>query len=234
MKLRFAGTGSAFNTAMGNTSAFFTRGDDLFLIDCGEVVFARLMKAGIFEKHPGSITVILTHMHADHCGSLSSLCLYAAEALKRPITLVHPNEDVQTLLALMGAQKSQYTLQRDYMRDDLTITPMPARHVPAIPAFSYLLTDEEGTVYYSGDTGDLPPDILDGLHSGQIIHAYQDTNIFDKTPDRPIHLPLATLTGLVPPPLRPKFTLMHLNRDFHEEATQEGFACATVDPLFQP
>lgn len=232
MKLRFTGIGSAFNTAMGNTSAFFTRGEDLYLVDCGEQVFAKLMRAGIFERYPGKITVLLTHTHADHAGSLATLCLYAAEVLGRPALIIHPDDGVRALLAHMGVGPDKYTLSGDLYGQGLSATPFPARHVPAIPAFSYLLEDEEGLIYYSGDSGDLPPDILDRVRGGEIRHAYVDTNIFDTLPEKPIHLPLQTLASLVEPPLRDRFTLMHLNRDFRGEAEREGFACATADAVF--
>jgi hypothetical protein len=48
--LKFIGTGSAFNTNLGNTSAYIKYDNDLLLIDCGESIFERLIKNDILNK----------------------------------------------------------------------------------------------------------------------------------------------------------------------------------------
>lgn len=232
MELRFLGVGAAFNPAMGNTGAFFARGEDLYLIDCGEQAFARVMRADLFARYPGKVTVLLTHMHADHAGSLGTLCLYADRVLGRTPTIVHPNAAVKTLLALMGMEDGRYTLLAALDEDGLRAIPLSANHVPDIPAYAYLLSDEDGTLYYSGDNGELPPDILARLRSGEIARLYVDTNLTDRPQAQPAHLPFAALCELVEPPLRGRVTLMHFNRDFRAQAEQAGFACARMDPLF--
>lgn len=232
MKLRFIGTGAAFYPALGNTSAFFTRGDDLFLIDCGEMIFSRIRHADLLTRYPGRVTVLVTHLHADHVGSLSSLIAYCVQVLGRPVTLLYPSEDIRALLRLMGMTEEHYTLLDEYAEDGLRMTPIAACHAPEIPAYAYLLTDEDGTIYYSGDNGELLPAILDGIRQGEILHAYQDTNWFEQPPHAPFHLPLQTLMAQVKPELRDRFTLMHFNRDFRDEAMRAGFACAEPDLLF--
>lgn len=233
MKLRFLGTGAAFAPQMGNTGAFFTRGDDFFMIDCGEQAFAKLHRSGLLSRYTGALTVAMTHLHADHCGALGTLSLYAAQVLGRPLTIVYPGEkDVRTLLSLMGAQAGHYTVTSGYDARGLVVRPMPAMHVPAIAAFSYLLTDEDGAIYYSGDSATLPPDILAGVRGNDIAHAYVDVSLFDTPPVSPAHLPFDTLCALVEPPLRKRFTLMHFNRDFHEKIHRDGFLCAEMDPIF--
>lgn len=232
MVLRFLGTGAAFNPALGNTGAFFTRGEDLYLIDCGEQAFMKLMRADLFRQYPGRIVVLLTHLHADHCGSLGTLCLYAAEILKRPMLLVHPNAEVRTLLRLMGATEDQYTLLPSLDGAGFSATPIPRRHA-AMDAYAYMRADEEGTIYYSGDTSELPEDLLDALHAGRIHHAYQEASYFATDPDpQPPHLLFSEALRRIEPALRLKFTLMHFNVDFRAIAKQEGFACAQMDPIF--
>ena len=75
MKLHFFGCGSAFNPAMGNTSAWFEMDGCLFLVDCGETVYELLMKRSNLREYR-QIYVLLTHLHADHVGSLGSLISY--------------------------------------------------------------------------------------------------------------------------------------------------------------
>lgn len=233
MQLRFIGTGAAFTPSLGNNGAFFEHEDRLYLIDCGEQTFARLMRANLLSRYASGVTVVLTHMHADHCGSLGTLCLYAADVLGQPATIIHPNGDVRDLLSLMGVSPSQYHLQRNLSTPALAITPMPTMHAQAIPAFSYLLEDAEGAIYYSGDTIELPPQVLSGLREGSIRHAYQDVGYFDHEPAaHPPHLLYDELLKLVEPALRRHFTLMHFNVDIHIMASRDGFACAQIDPLF--
>lgn len=232
MQLRFLGIGAAFYPALGNTGAFFTRGDDLFLIDCGETAFSKLMRAKVLERYPGRITVLLTHLHADHCGSLGTLALYAAEVLKRPLTIVHPHEEVRTLLSCMGAKRDQYTLVDAYNEGGLSARPVPSPHIPHVPAFSFFITDEVGTYFYSGDNSVLNEEALHGLREGRIAHIWQEVSQFDTLPALPPHLPFETLCRLVKPALRSRFTLMHFNCDFREEALTEGFGVAQIDPIF--
>ena len=43
--ITFLGSGSAFNPLLGNTSAYFVRNNQLFLIDAGETVFRKLYES---------------------------------------------------------------------------------------------------------------------------------------------------------------------------------------------
>ena len=76
--LKFIGIGSCFNSKYGNTSAYYfdEAEQSLFLIDCGETVFSELDKRGML-KMLKDITVLITHLHSDHIGSLPSLIFYA-------------------------------------------------------------------------------------------------------------------------------------------------------------
>lgn len=75
MDLNFLGCGSAFNPLYGNTSAYFTNKDQLYVIDGGESVFLKLYQKELLKKYAG-ITIMVTHMHADHVGSLPSIISY--------------------------------------------------------------------------------------------------------------------------------------------------------------
>lgn len=233
MKLCFLGIGSAFRPDLGNTGAFFARGNEIFLLDCGEQAFARLYVSGILQKYTGRITIALTHLHADHCGSLGTLVLYAANVLGRTARIVHPEvENVHTLLSLMDAGEHQYEVVPLLDTPPLRMLPFPAQHAPAIPAYSYWLEDETERIYYSGDNAVLPQVVPEGLAAETVDHAYIDVNVFNAPPASPVHLPFATLCEQVPTSLRAKCTLMHVNEDFAVLATREGFSLAKIDPAF--
>ena len=107
LDLHFFGCGSAFNPAMGNTSAWFEADGCLFLVDCGETVYELLMKRSSLREYR-QIYVLLTHLHADHVGSLGSLISYNYCILGRKISVIHPRATVVELLRLMGIKDEFY------------------------------------------------------------------------------------------------------------------------------
>lgn len=50
MKLNFLGCGSAFNPLDGNTSAYFTIGRKLYIVDVGESVFLKLYEKDLLRR----------------------------------------------------------------------------------------------------------------------------------------------------------------------------------------
>ncbi|HBE86714.1 MAG TPA: hypothetical protein DDW53_17100, partial [Lachnoclostridium sp.] len=75
MELHFLGSGSAFYPLYKNTIAYFELNNDLYLIACGETVFETLLSLVDLEQYR-EIYVVITHLHADHVGSLASLISY--------------------------------------------------------------------------------------------------------------------------------------------------------------
>lgn len=70
--LKFIGIGSAFNTDLGNTSAYIKKEDRMLLIDCGGTVFHELQKQKLLEG-VNQIYMIITHTHPDHVGSVGEV-----------------------------------------------------------------------------------------------------------------------------------------------------------------
>ena len=117
MELHFLGRGAAFYVEAGNTSAYLREGSRLLLLDCGESVFADLLRRGALSGVT-DITVALSHLHSDHCGSLGSLCHYCFYMLHIIPKLVLPEDaayraDVATLLRLFGVQENAFAFVED-------------------------------------------------------------------------------------------------------------------------
>ena len=87
MELIFLGWGAAFNPKEGNNSAYFVENNQLFLIDCGESIFERLIESGVLERIQ-SINLMITHTHSDHVGSLGSLVMYSFYILHKPLNII--------------------------------------------------------------------------------------------------------------------------------------------------
>ena len=75
-KLRFIGTGGCFSKENINNSAYLKEDGHLILFDCGETVFHQILKNDIIDTDINRIDIIITHIHADHVGSLGSLIFF--------------------------------------------------------------------------------------------------------------------------------------------------------------
>jgi len=86
--LEFISTGSAFNAALGNNSAYYKAGKSLVLFDCGGSVFGTMVRGGLLSG-VADIMVVITHTHPDHVGSLGDLILYNHHQLSARMTIVY-------------------------------------------------------------------------------------------------------------------------------------------------
>lgn len=75
--LKFLGRGSMFNVKEGNTSAFWkdNTGKHMVLIDCGGTIFKRIVELNLLSG-VHDLSILITHTHSDHIGSLSDLVHY--------------------------------------------------------------------------------------------------------------------------------------------------------------
>ena len=237
--LQFIGIGSAFNTTLGNNNAFIKRNGELFLIDCGSTNFSRMMEKGVLNGVK-NITILQTHLHADHVGSLGDLVGYAFHMIEPrqtvKVTILTPNaltEDVKSILNKEGVPESQYTsieMEECYKPEDLVgityIKPYKVQHVPHLKCFAYLLEIGGKRVYYSGDCNMVPDEIMTEMLAGKIDLFYQDTSKADFEGN--VHLSLRKLTELIPQELRSRVYCMHLDQAFSvEEANALGFNVVT-------
>lgn len=226
--LQFLGTGSAFNTALGNTSAWLRRGDAFVLIDCGGTVFDRLLRAGLL-KGIRQLDICLTHTHGDHVGSLGDLILYSHYMLGLKPTLHHPDaERIARLTELLGVP--QEVCRMDGAMAFEVGQWLKARfglqkHADTLPAYGLELQLEGREAWYSGDARGIPADILTRFLTGALDVMYQDTCSVER-PDG-LHLSLEALCRLIPPDMRQRVICMHVDEGFDPAAAAAlGFQVA--------
>lgn len=109
--LTFLGRGSCYNVAKeGSTSAFYRIGVSLLLIDCGETTFSDLLKHKDILIGVETISILITHMHSDHIGSLPSLIYYATFVLKAKVFILSADNDriYNALNAMMYLEMEEY------------------------------------------------------------------------------------------------------------------------------
>ncbi len=231
MILNFLGCGCAYRPDLGNTSAWFAADKHLFLLDCGENIFTCLQQKQLLKKYD-DITVIVTHCHSDHAGSLSTLISYTHYVEKKPITVYFPDEDIPVLMTHCGIAPGECQfLQGDKvtLAANVTCTAFPVEHHTGLHCYGYCLTCGTKSFYYSGDARRLPADILDAFLHGRIDELYQDTTFLQDQGTS--HGSLSYLCNVIPRPLRGHVYPMHFSDDLFIEMRLHGFGICMVQKL---
>ncbi|WP_010252712.1 MBL fold metallo-hydrolase [Acetivibrio cellulolyticus] len=232
--LKFLGIGSAFNTTLGNTSAFIKKHCSILLIDCGSTVFSRLQKLGLLSD-VSYLYIAITHTHPDHIGSLGELIFYSHYALNCKPRIFFPDAHLlSSILDNMGVNAEFYEILSspqikisDEFLSSADLTFIPSSHVERIPSYSILIKCENHSIFYSGDSNKISDSILNSLENGYIDILYQDTCSLDYTGNP--HLYIGKLIEYVKPSLRSKICCMHLDQNFERiYAIQSGFNVAEV------
>lgn len=223
MNLTFLGSGACFYPALHNTSAYFVFENNLILLDCGETVYERLLEREDIDQYK-EIYVIITHLHADHVGSLGSLLSYCSCILKRRIYIIHPQKEICSLLSLMGIAEDFYNYRQEFSNAvaGLDIIPVEVQHASDMKCFGYEIRCKDWHIYYSGDAADLPDDMVGKFVSGEIQRIYQDTS--SHKCDHPSHMYVGDLEKKIPMELRKRVFCMHLDRDWKRELLEKGFS----------
>ena len=232
MDLKFLGSGSAFNPAMENSNAYFRVGGTFYMLDCGETAFGRVWNNESY-LNCGEVVALITHLHADHVGSLGSLISYSFYVTGKKVTVAHPLETIVELLDLLGIDRVCYEFKKLAVDEDcslgesLRVKPIAVERVRNMKCFGYLLSDKHESVYFSGDARSVPDEVIAGLRDGSIGRIYQDTS--NKESDHPTHATLSYLEGIIPLEFRNRVYSMHLDYDYCELLRSKGFEVIKVE-----
>lgn len=236
MDLKFLGRGAAFNPKEGSTSAYFIENNILYLIDCGESVFAKLIEYKLLNNIK-DINLLITHTHSDHVGSLGSLAIYSYYNLHKPINIIVKKEDkhfdnIDNVLCAFGCSKEMYQYIYEEQLDNKlksfqTVRYIETRHSKELNCYGLIFTTEDGIIYYSGDTGDTS--IIDSLvKDNNVYKMYVETSTTD-LPNNP-HLNVSVLESHIPKNIRNKVYCMHFNSDeCINEVKKLGFNVVEID-----
>ncbi|MDO4838295.1 MAG: MBL fold metallo-hydrolase [Clostridia bacterium] len=223
MKLQFTGIGAAYYPVLGSNCAFFEHGDQLFLIDCGESTFkAMFARSEIFRYR--RITVLITHLHADHIGSLGSFLSFCKNVLNKKATLIAEEETVVHVLSECGVQPDLYHFTTDFSQcnaEGFSIQPVRVKHADDMLCCGFLIECNGEKTYFSGDTCLIPEDILHSFLSGEIQTMYQECTYLNT--DSPSHCSLQKLCTWIPEKDRDRVYCMHLGGDFRGDIYATGF-----------
>lgn len=237
MELTFTGRGAAFNPKEGNTNAFFIENNILFLVDCGESMFATLKQHHILDNIQ-EIYVLISHTHSDHCGSLGSIGLYCQFVLGRPLKIVVPHNEeyiqsLKNLMKIFGNTTQAYEIVYeeeidhkfttfDRVRYDLT------QHDFELTCYSFIFETKQGAIFYSADTR-----VVDnlvhfiGTHN-DIDRIYMEVTNINVPMD--VHLYIGDLLPVITEEIKEKIYMMHLrNEECMQRVLEEGFKIVSVN-----
>lgn len=191
----------------------------MFLIDCGESIFERLVENGLLEGID-AINLMITHTHSDHIGSLGTLAMYSYYILKKPLNIVMKKgakhlTNIGKVLDGFGCTSLMYRYVDEEQYDNKfvsfqNIRYMETSHCDELSCYGLLFTAPNGLVYYSGDTREIE-NVKALIESGQNIDKlYIDTTMAN-FPDN-VHLYIGILKEKIPEDFKNKVFCMHINK----------------------
>ena len=211
--LKFLGVGNAFSNKSSNTSAYFVQEDELFLLDCGESVFHEFKKLDLKNK---KFTILLTHFHSDHTGSLGSLVFYLRNngVDKENIRVFHPETiKIKNLLDLFDLWEDCTLIDNLQYAFNNKIEFFKQRHYKSF-SYGYLIKLNNKTIYFSGDTCEVNEKVLEKFLKSEIDELYIDTCLNDSFG---YHLTLDALMEIFPIEYRHKIYCMHLPDELNDD-----------------
>lgn len=209
---------SANNTSMLIISKDFNEDKHGVLLDCGETVFSVLKEKDIL-KDLKSLTVLITHLHADNVGSLASLIMYYYYKLNNTsekIKIFFPDEKILVdLLRLQGTEDDLYDIVsniKDVCNSYLSFEGfIPVKHVSSLKSYSYYYTDYKNDLYiYTGDLAHLNDELLYLINKNNLKRVYMDIDVSNKSK---VHLNLKEIIDKISKDKYNKIYAMHLNDD---------------------
>jgi len=154
MQIKFLGTGGAFEFEKGTSAAIVTLSGKHILIDCGFSTILRLNETGLINTID---YILITHLHGDHVGSLSTLLSYYKYKLKIEMPkIIVPTEtfhsELRQFLNLSnGTDWVSYAPIEDFAGIGFVDT--TGQHIKEMTSFAYYFLEGDECIYYSGDIG---------------------------------------------------------------------------------
>ena len=219
--LKFIGTGSAFNTEFGNTSAYIKTEDTLFLIDCGESVFQRIIKLNLLDDVK-SVYIAITHLHSDHVGSLATLIGYLNIYKGIVPNIILTNEDsneaqehnITNFLELQGVVEGDYEytyadMLEDVLPDLIKAELVEVKHSDKLTSYAVELYFKDCAVYYTGDNNDKAylKSIAKKLKENDLVYV----DCTNKDYKGRIHISIEELSNIFDEDKRKQVTTMHFD-----------------------
>lgn len=224
MLLNFLGRGSAFNVTEGNNSAYVKVNDEFILIDCGESIFEKIVKKNLMDDVK-KVNVLITHIHSDHVGSLSSFIYYCYYIKNMVVNVYFPDNIFVEFMKIQGNidgvdyRFKLLEIGKNNEIGSITVKPVPVEHVKNSGCYGYLIYLEGKLIWYSGDCSK----VSHVINEYDIDEFYQDTCLADYEGNA--HTCFRVLCQSIPKDKRHKVYCMHLDDcdKLIKKVKEEGF-----------
>lgn len=180
ISIQFLGTGGAFEPHLGNSAAVVKLNGKCYLLDCGHTVYGTLVRK---DKISGIDGIIMTHLHDDHCGSLSTLLYHYYFLFGIKMCIMVPDEKFQEhlyeyLRYSMDDPKKYISFDKISLSDGISAIETTGDHVTGMISYAYAFTDNNEITIYSGDLGQLDNYIVALKKWENITRIYQDVTFY--------------------------------------------------------
>lgn len=236
MELKFLGRGAALNPLEGNTSAYFVIENDLFIIDCGENIFERIINKNLLANKD-TINLFITHTHSDHVGSIGSLLTYSYYVLSKKVNIIYGNIEhkkmIEKVLNIFGCEEHIYNFVnvREFSNkyEDIRLVKyIKTDHCDVLKSYGIMFDTTDGIIYYSGDTRKLDFIIKILNSKKKIDKIFVDVTSANFSGN--VHLYIGTLNDLINEKYKRYIYCMHFNSDeCINKALEYGFNVVEVD-----
>jgi ribonuclease BN (tRNA processing enzyme) len=155
MEIKFIGTGGAFDMDYGNSAAIVHCNGKNILVDCGHTVFPKLLKLNLIKDID---YILITHLHDDHVGSLSTLIFYCYFYLpNKKAKIIVPIKFQEELINFLNFSQKNVLNFASFEELPEYITPIDTyqKHYPEMQTYGYVFTENQKHFVYSGDLNDV-------------------------------------------------------------------------------
>lgn len=184
MKIKFLGTGGAFDYKYGNSSALVEFKGKKILLDCGNSVYPRLRQSNLANDID---YIMITHLHDDHVGSLNTIILHHKYFVDPPrkARIIIPSSEFQDQLAWfisfgMPHPERYVEFIPISQVEGIEAVDTFGMHIKNMHTYGYYFEDEKEILAYSGDLGD-PNVIFDHIrakNSDKKIRVFHEMSFF--------------------------------------------------------
>lgn len=154
MNIQFLGTGGAFDVEFGNSSAVVNIDNENILIDCGFSIFPKLVSTGTVNQIN---KILITHLHDDHVGGLSSLILYYYFKLNLGrLKILYPTdalkkEIINFLKCTTGNPEKYVEFINLKEVNNIQYIDTTGQHIENMLSYGYVFLNKKESIIYSGD-----------------------------------------------------------------------------------